>query len=79
VVIVGVGGVETGQDAYAKIRAGASLVQVYSSFALFGPYQMHCIKRDLATLLARDGFTNVEQAVGIDVKRERGQAPPAAS
>ncbi len=72
-VIIGVGGVESGEDAYAKIKAGASLIQVYSSFALAGPYQLHCIKRDLNMLLARDGFRNVKEAVGIDVKRERGE------
>lgn len=47
---------------------GASLVQVYSSFALGGPYQLHTIKRDLSALLKRDGFEHVQDAVGVDVR-----------
>jgi len=77
VVIIGVGGVESGVDAYAKIKAGASLVQVYSTFALNGPYQLHSIKRDLSTLIKQDGFNSVQEAVGIDVRREQQHATAA--
>jgi len=64
VTLVGVGGVASGADAYAKIRAGASLVQLYSALALKGPGLVTAIKRDLAALLARDGHASVMAAVG---------------
>ncbi|MGA1854805.1 quinone-dependent dihydroorotate dehydrogenase [Brevundimonas sp. HT1-5] len=64
--IVGVGGVATGEDAYAKIRAGASLVQLYSAMVYAGPAVVHRIRRELAGLLRRDGFRSVAEAVGAD-------------
>ncbi len=65
--LIGVGGIASGADAYARIRAGASLVQLYTALAYRGPGLVAQIKRDLATLLRRDGFTRVGQAVGADV------------
>lgn len=62
--LVGVGGVSSGADAYAKIRAGASLVQLYSALAYQGPGLVTQIKRDLALRLADDGFAHVADAVG---------------
>ncbi len=64
--LVGVGGVASGADAYAKIRAGASLVQLYSALVFEGPALVGRIKRELASLLARDGFASVADAVGAD-------------
>jgi dihydroorotate dehydrogenase len=64
--IVGVGGVASGSEAYVKIRAGASLVQLYSALVYHGPALVTRIKHDLADLLARDGFASVAQAVGAD-------------
>ncbi|MFP5513504.1 MAG: quinone-dependent dihydroorotate dehydrogenase [Alphaproteobacteria bacterium] len=66
--IVGVGGVATGEDAYAKIRAGASLVQLYSAMVYAGPAVVHRIRRELAELLRRDGFSSVAEAVGADLR-----------
>lgn len=54
VPIIGVGGVGSGQDAYDKIRAGASLVQVYSMLVYEGPGAIRRIKAELAELLRRD-------------------------
>jgi dihydroorotate dehydrogenase len=65
--LIGVGGVSSGADAYAKIRAGASLVQLYTAMAYEGPGIVTRIKRELSTLLARDGFARVSDAVGTDV------------
>lgn len=62
--LIGCGGVASGADAYAKIRAGASLVQVYSALVFEGPGLANRIKRELAGLLRQDGFTSVAQAVG---------------
>ena len=64
--IIGCGGVQSGTDAYAKIRAGASLVQLYSALVYRGPGLVGRIKRQLAELLKADGFTNVAEAVGAD-------------
>ncbi|HKX08111.1 MAG TPA: quinone-dependent dihydroorotate dehydrogenase [Stellaceae bacterium] len=65
--LVGVGGIAGGADAYAKIRAGASLVQLYSMLVYEGPGLVSRIKRDLAGFLARDGFASIADAVGADV------------
>ena len=64
--LVGVGGIASGADAYAKIRAGASLVQLYSAMVFAGPNLVNRINRDLAALLRRDGFANVKDAIGAD-------------
>lgn len=62
--LVGVGGVSSGTDAYAKIRAGASLVQLYSAMAYQGPGLVGRIKAELAQRLADDGYARVADAVG---------------
>ncbi len=64
--IIGCGGIASGADAYAKIRAGASLVQLYSALAFHGPSLVGSIKRDLAARLRADGFARVGDAVGAD-------------
>ena len=64
--LIGVGGVESGLDAYAKIRAGASLVQLYTALVYHGPGLVNRIKRDLAGRLKADGFATVAEAVGAD-------------
>lgn len=65
--IIGVGGVSSGHDAYRKIRAGASLVQLYTSFTYDGPAVAANIKEELTRLLLSDGFSSVEEAIGVDV------------
>ena len=67
VPLIGCGGVGSGADAYAKIRAGATLVQLYSMMVYEGPPIVRRIKDELAALLARDGFASVADAVGADV------------
>ena len=64
--LVGCGGVASGADAYTKIRAGASLVQLYTALVFEGPALIRRVKRDLAALLRRDGFKSVTEAVGAD-------------
>lgn len=66
VPLIGVGGIASGADAYAKIRAGASLVQFYTAMAYAGPGLIPRIKQDLAAALKRDGFASVGAAVGAD-------------
>ncbi|NVJ99541.1 MAG: quinone-dependent dihydroorotate dehydrogenase [Alphaproteobacteria bacterium] len=64
VPLIGVGGIASGADAYAKIRAGASLVQLYSMLVYDGPALVARVKADLAHLLKADGFTRIADAVG---------------
>ena len=66
VILIGAGGIASGADAYAKIRAGASLVQFYTALAYAGPRLVVTIKQELAALLQRDGFSSVADAVGAD-------------
>jgi len=66
-VIVGVGGVSSAEDAYDKIRAGASLIELYTALAYEGPGLVRKIKLGLSELLQRDGFQSVQEAVGKDV------------
>jgi len=70
--LIGVGGIASGADAYAKIRAGASLVQFYSAMVYHGPGLVQTIKRDLAGLIKSDGFSSISQAIGADHKNEGG-------
>ncbi|CAE7404175.1 pyrD [Symbiodinium microadriaticum] len=62
--LIGVGGISDGATAYAKIRAGASLLQLYSALAYQGPRLIPAILTDLAARLNADGFTSVQDAVG---------------
>lgn len=71
--LVGVGGVASADDAYEKIRNGASLVQLYSALAYHGPTLVADIKAGLAQRLRDDGFACVEDAVGVDTDVRRGK------
>ncbi len=64
--LIGVGGVASGRDTYLKIRAGASLVQLYTAFAYHGPALIGRIRGELSNLLRADGFSSVTEAVGAD-------------
>jgi dihydroorotate dehydrogenase len=64
--LIGCGGVGSGEDAYAKIRAGATLVQLYSAMVYEGPGLAARLARDLPGLLAADGFATVSAAIGAD-------------
>uniref|UniRef100_A0A8D3D032 Dihydroorotate dehydrogenase (quinone), mitochondrial n=1 Tax=Scophthalmus maximus TaxID=52904 RepID=A0A8D3D032_SCOMX len=66
ILIVGIGGVASGQDAMDKIRAGASLVQLYTALTYQGPPVVKKIKRELEQLLKDGGFSSVSEAVGAD-------------
>ncbi|XP_019512288.1 PREDICTED: dihydroorotate dehydrogenase (quinone), mitochondrial isoform X3 [Hipposideros armiger] len=69
VPIIGVGGVSSGQDALEKIRAGASLVQLYTALTYRGPPVVGRVKRELEALLKEQGFTRVTDAIGADHRR----------
>jgi dihydroorotate dehydrogenase len=64
--LIGVGGIASVEDAYAKIRAGASLLQIYTALVYEGPGLIQRIKRGLAAKLRAEGFTSIAQAVGAN-------------
>src|SRR5690606_5358694 len=64
--LVGVGGIATAEDAWARIRAGASLVQLYSAMVFEGPGIARSIARGLEALMRRDGFATIAEAVGSE-------------
>jgi dihydroorotate dehydrogenase len=64
--LIAAGGIDSADEAYARIRAGASLVQVYSALVYHGPGLARSIGAGLVKLLERDGFARVGDAVGVD-------------
>ena len=64
--LIGAGGIGTGEDAYARIRAGASALQLYTALVYEGRYLVRHILEDLVRLLERDGLTSLDAARGID-------------
>ncbi len=64
--LIGVGGVSNGEQAYAKIKAGASLVQLYSAMIYRGPGIASAIAEELVGLVKKDGYANVSEAIGAD-------------
>ena len=76
--IIGVGGIQSGHDAYEKLRAGASLVQVYSGMVYRGPGLISKIRDEVAELMLQNGQGNLqEEVVGAEHNeffRERQRA-----
>ena len=64
--LIGVGGIASAEDAYARIRAGASLVQIYSALVYQGPGLARRINKQLDRFLQADGFANISDAIGVD-------------
>ncbi len=68
VPIVGVGGISNGDDAYERIRSGASLIQIYTALIYEGPGVVAEILNTISSRLQRDGFTHLHEAIGADVQ-----------
>ena len=64
--LIGVGGIASADDAWERIRAGASLVQLYSALVYEGPGLAKRITRGLTQLMVRDGFSTIAEAVGTE-------------
>jgi dihydroorotate dehydrogenase len=64
--LIAAGGIASGADALARIRAGASLVQLYTAMVYDGPGIARRINRELKLLLAREGFARLEEAIGVE-------------
>lgn len=67
-ILISVGGIDSAEEAYRRIKAGASLVQIYSGIVFHGPDMIMNINRGLIELLNADGYTNITQAIGADRK-----------
>jgi dihydroorotate dehydrogenase len=64
--LIGVGGISSGADAYAKIKAGASALQLYTALVYQGPWAVRRILVELDQLLAHDGHARLAEAVGVE-------------
>lgn len=64
--LISVGGIDSAQEAYRRIKAGASLVQIYSGIVFHGPDMIMNVNKGLIELLKADGYTNITQAIGAD-------------
>lgn len=73
-VLIGVGGIFSAADAYKKIRLGASLVQLITGMIYRGPQLISEINSGLVQQLRRDGFKNISEAVGADLKKQPSMA-----
>lgn len=67
-ILISVGGIETAQDAYRRIKAGATLIQVYSMLIYNGPVMIKEINEGLIELLKADGYKHISEAIGADYK-----------
>jgi len=67
--IIGVGGIFSGEDAYAKIKAGSNLIQIGTGFIYGGPLIVKKINKELDDLLCQDNFSHLNQAVGIEANK----------
>lgn len=63
-ILISVGGIDSAQEAYARILEGANLVQLYSAFIFQGPSLNRCINEEILSLMERDGFHNISEAIG---------------
>jgi dihydroorotate dehydrogenase len=77
-VLIAAGGIGSGDDAYERIRAGATLVQAYTAFIYAGPFWPRRVHRELAARLRSDGFTSLAEAVGSGLPAERRSEPTDA-
>ena len=65
--LIGVGGIGNGRECYEKIKAGASLVQLYTALIYKGPQIIAKIKQELTISLKTDGYKNIKEAIGKEV------------
>jgi len=67
VPIIAVGGIDSAEEAYRRIRLGASLIQIYTGLIYEGPGLVKRINKGLVEMLKRDGYSSITEAVGVDV------------
>ena len=67
-ILISVGGISSGEEAYKRIKAGASLIQAYSGLIFEGPSMVRKINEELLELIAKDGYSNITEAIGADLR-----------
>ena len=67
-ILISVGGVSSASEAYRRIKAGASLIQIYSGLIYNGAYMIREINRELTELIKEDGYSNIKEAIGSDYR-----------
>ena len=72
-ILISCGGIDSAQEAYERIKSGASLVQIFTAFIFKGPFVAKSINEGLAGLLRADGFNNISEAVGVNLKDRAGE------
>ncbi len=72
-ILISCGGIDSAQEAYERIKSGASLVQIFTAFIFKGPFVAKSINEGLAELLRADGFKNINEAVGANLKDRAGE------
>ena len=72
-VLISCGGIDSAQEAYERIKTGASLVQIFTAFIFKGPFVAKSINEGLAELLRADGFNSIGEAVGVNLKTRAGE------
>ena len=72
-ILISCGGIDSAQEAYERIKSGASLVQIFTAFIFKGPFVAKSINEGLAELLRADGFNNISEAVGVNLKARAGE------
>merc|ERR1712129_358745 len=70
--LIGSGGVGSAREAYVKIKAGASLVQLYTAYTYHGPFLIRRMIREIGQHAELDGFDKIEQAIGCDTRKDLG-------
>ena len=70
VPIISVGGIDSANEAYKRIKAGASLIQVYSGIIYKGPSLIRDINKGLIKLLQQDGYSHISEAIGVDIPKK---------
>ena len=72
-ILISCGGIDSAQEAYERIKSGASLVQIFTAFIFKGPFVAKSINEGLAKLLRADGFNSIGEAVGVNLKTRAGE------
>ena len=72
-ILISCGGIDSAQEAYERIKSGASLVQIFTAFIFKGPFVAKSINEGLAELLRADGFNSISEAIGANLKDRAGE------
>jgi dihydroorotate dehydrogenase len=69
-ILISVGGIDSAEEAYKRIKAGASLIQVFTAFIYHGPKLIKDINEGILELMAKDGYNHISEVIGSDINKE---------